>query len=122
MKSSDCIFSSQVLSPCNQNCNCDFIQFAPICGENNVTYISSCHAGCADEISFENGTKLFTNCQCVNFTVDSTSNETFNGGSAVPGACPIDCMPKFYIFFVFLCINKFIGGTEGTANFLLGMR
>jgi solute carrier organic anion transporter family, member 5A len=31
-------------------------------------------------------------------------------------------MPKFIMFLSFLCLNKFIGGTEGAANFLLGVR
>lgn len=88
-----------------------------------MTYISSCHAGCTDEITFENGTKIFTNCQCINSTeTDIIDGTGFSGGSATTGACPIDCMPKFIMFFVFLCINKFIGGTEGAANFLLGIR
>lgn len=38
------------------------------------------------------------------------------------GVCPIDCMSEFYMFFIILCLNKFIGGTEGSSNFLLGIR
>lgn len=114
-------FSFEKFSTCNQDCKCDFVQYAPICGENNVTYVSSCHAGCTDEFTDKNGTKTFSNCICVN---SPSENETshFTGGSATQNACPLDCMPKFIVFFVFLCINKFIGGTEGTANFLLGVR
>ena len=113
-------YSSNISSLCNANCNCDYVQYSPICGENNVTYISSCHAGCNVELIKEDGTALFKNCQCINST--NFSDENFTGGTATLGACPIDCMPKFIAFFIFLCINKFIGGTEGTANFLLGIR
>lgn len=105
-------FSSQTsLETCSQNCHCDYVRFSPICGSNNVTYISACHAGCSDEIEYENGTKLFTDCKCIE-----------GNGNAIPGACALDCMPKFIMFLIVLCINKFIGGTEGAANFLLGVR
>jgi len=96
-----------------------------------VTYISSCHAGCSNKIELENGTKSYTNCQCIDpresddigiLSMTTQSYASGSGGSASEGACPIDCMPKFYVFIVILCINKFIKGTEGTANFLLGMR
>jgi Organic Anion Transporter Polypeptide (OATP) family len=29
---------------------------------------------------------------------------------------------QFYIFLIVVCINKFIGGTEGATNFLMGLR
>lgn len=114
------MFSSQNFSSCNINCNCDYVQYAPICGDNNLTYASSCHAGCSDEFEDENGTKIFINCRCINST--SSGSDNSNGGFASVGACPLDCMPKFFMFFVILCLNKFFEGTEGTANFLLGMR
>lgn len=115
------LISSQTFLPCNANCNCDFVQYSPVCGGNDVTYISSCHAGCSGETTLENGTKLFTNCRCINATNEILVDKAF-GGSATSGACPIDCMPQFLPFLIFLCIEKFIGGTEMTANFLLGIR
>lgn len=32
---------------CNSYCNCDFVKYSPVCGENDKTYISPCHAGCS---------------------------------------------------------------------------
>lgn len=43
-------------------------------------------------------------------------------GSAKPSPCPVDCLNHFYILLAVMCINKFIGGTEGATNFLMGLR
>lgn len=51
----------------------------------------------------------------------STGSQNFEK-TARSGVCPVDCMSEFYMFFIVLCINKFIGGTEGSSNFLLGIR
>lgn len=34
---------------CNSACACDYVRYSPVCGENNMTYISACHAGCKME-------------------------------------------------------------------------
>ena len=31
---------------CNVNCGCTSKEYTPVCGDNNVTYFSPCHAGC----------------------------------------------------------------------------
>lgn len=111
-------FSSQNISTCNENCNCNAVQFSPVCGENNVTYLTSCHAGCLTEIELEKDEKMFSNCSCID---SSDPGQTF-GGTATTGACLVDCMPKFYFYLIFLCLNKFLGGCEATANFLLAIR
>lgn len=42
--------SSIDLTPtCNSNCNCDYVKYSPVCGEDGNTYISPCHAGCKDD-------------------------------------------------------------------------
>ena len=43
-------------SSCNLNCNCDYVKYAPVCGEDDHTYISACHAGCTE--SFEKDEKI----------------------------------------------------------------
>lgn len=48
------------------NCNCDYVKYSPVCGENNITYISSCHAGCKNEIDSGNLTKIYEDCSCIN--------------------------------------------------------
>lgn len=43
---------------CNIDCKCDYVKYAPVCGIDNQTYISPCHAGCDGESILENGSKV----------------------------------------------------------------
>lgn len=46
---------------CNEDCNCDYVTFNPVCTEAGNTFISACHAGCT---SVEVGTvKNFSQTQ-----------------------------------------------------------
>lgn len=44
---------------CSQDCHCDYVSNAPVCGDDGRTYISACHAGCTTEGG------VFGNCSCV---------------------------------------------------------
>lgn len=56
-------------------------------------------------------------------TDDDPSDRYYQlAGTAVSGSCPVDCMTPFYMFLVMVALNKFIGGTESAANFLVGLR
>lgn len=35
-----------VITECNSNCQCSPSDWDPICGENGITYVSPCLAGC----------------------------------------------------------------------------
>lgn len=43
-------------------------------------------------------------------------------GTAVTGACPIDCLQKFHIFLAVVCLLKFSGATGRASNFLVSVR
>uniref|UniRef100_A0A1L8DDZ5 Solute carrier organic anion transporter family member n=2 Tax=Nyssomyia neivai TaxID=330878 RepID=A0A1L8DDZ5_9DIPT len=106
------------LTSCNSNCHCDYVKYAPVCGEDKHTYISACHAGCTDQIDTGLNTtmKLFTNCSCI------PSTDAFSGGTATPGACPVDCKREFHMFLIVMCLLKFLGSTGMATNFLICIR
>ncbi|XP_054738862.1 solute carrier organic anion transporter family member 74D-like [Anastrepha obliqua] len=54
-----------LIATCNSACYCDYVQFSPVCGENNMTYISPCHAGCKEEVLEAGGKKLYNDCSCI---------------------------------------------------------
>ena len=109
------------LGTCNSDCHCDYVKYAPVCGEDQRTYISACHAGCTERTVFDatqNTTRtIFENCSCIPGLNNAT---TF--GTATPGACPIDCSREFHIFLFVMCFLKFLGSSGMSTNFLVGVR
>ena len=45
--------SDELVSSCNDGCNCTSTIFEPVCGEDGLTYFSPCRAGC--DKYYENG-------------------------------------------------------------------
>ncbi|XP_003470373.2 solute carrier organic anion transporter family member 1B3 [Cavia porcellus] len=86
--------TNATLSYCNLDCNCDESQWEPICGDNGMTYLSPCLAGCTSRGSSENST-MFYNCSCLEISGFKSKNY-----SAHLGECPRDnhCKMKLYIF------------------------
>ncbi|KAL5284966.1 hypothetical protein ACFFRR_006968 [Megaselia abdita] len=79
---------------CNMNCGCEFAPYSPMCGADQKTYISPCHAGCS-EAYLEGGQWSYRNCSCVPDGIES-------------GSCPVDCERSFKIYIVVLCLFKFL--------------
>uniref|UniRef100_A0A336MET7 Solute carrier organic anion transporter family member n=1 Tax=Culicoides sonorensis TaxID=179676 RepID=A0A336MET7_CULSO len=113
------VMENSNLSLCNNDCNCDYIKYTPICGIDNKTYISPCHAGCKEINTLDNGMRVYTNCSCIDKIQASDDSFAYD---AITGVCQVDCMPQFYMFLIIMCFNKFLGGTEGSSNFLIGIR
>ncbi|XP_053963172.1 solute carrier organic anion transporter family member 3A1-like isoform X1 [Anastrepha ludens] len=59
---------------CNSDCHCDYVRYSPVCGENNMTYISPCHAGCKKQHKTASGRKIYFDCSCI-------PNNSFNQSS-----------------------------------------
>lgn len=63
---------------CNSACGCDYVPYSPVCGENNMTYISPCHAGCQKQHVTSTGKKYFFDCSCVpSLNTSANGNSTF---------------------------------------------
>ncbi|XP_073801949.1 solute carrier organic anion transporter family, member 1F1 isoform X3 [Danio rerio] len=85
---------SDVLPSCNADCGCPDLQWDPVCGENGVTYISPCHAGC-NSTQGAGWNKTFHDCRCIQSWGLSVGNS-----SAVLGQCSRDpnCNQMIYVF------------------------
>ncbi|XP_039249846.2 solute carrier organic anion transporter family member 4A1-like [Styela clava] len=76
-------------SLCNTDCACDLNpHFNPVCGGNNITYFSPCHAGCS-AVNL-NGEKVFRNCACI-----AEADLNF----VQPGKCSVTCQWQNLILF-----------------------
>ncbi|XP_012680738.2 solute carrier organic anion transporter family member 2A1 [Clupea harengus] len=77
---------------CYSDCSCASSAFNPVCGSNNVEFISPCHAGCSNYTKDPTNSfrvQAYTNCSCVGW------------GSARPGSCGNSC-PHFLFPVMFL--------------------
>ncbi|XP_073733995.1 solute carrier organic anion transporter family member 1B3 [Callorhinus ursinus] len=103
------------LSYCNSDCNCDENHWEPVCGDNGITYMSPCLAGCKSS----NGNKtsmVFYNCSCVEVTGVQNKNN-----SVTLGECPRDsqCTKKFYIYSLVQVLNYFFSSLGSTPTVML---
>uniref|UniRef100_A0A8C0IN71 Solute carrier organic anion transporter family member n=1 Tax=Chelonoidis abingdonii TaxID=106734 RepID=A0A8C0IN71_CHEAB len=76
--------STQSQAKCPTECSCSKYLFHPVCGDNNVEYISPCDAGCTNSIVNSSTPKqIYVNCSCIH---------TKNGqSSAKTGSCLVSC-------------------------------
>ncbi|CAK6443618.1 unnamed protein product [Pipistrellus nathusii] len=103
------------LSYCNSDCNCDESEWEPVCGDNGITYISPCLAGCKSS-SGNKKSMVFYNCSCVEATgFQNKSN------SVILGACPRDgqCIKKFYMYIVVQILNSFTSSLGSVSTIML---
>ncbi|XP_039524431.1 solute carrier organic anion transporter family member 1C1-like isoform X1 [Pimephales promelas] len=110
--------SSDVLTSCNADCGCPDLQWDPVCGQNGVTYISPCHAGC----SSTHGTgqnMTFLHCACVQSWGMSAGNS-----SAVLGQCSREsrCTVMFYIHLALESLAFFVYCLGTVPFFIISLR
>uniref|UniRef100_A0A8C4XZN0 Solute carrier organic anion transporter family member n=1 Tax=Gopherus evgoodei TaxID=1825980 RepID=A0A8C4XZN0_9SAUR len=90
-----------LLADCNRDCDCSIKVWDPVCGENGITYVSPCLAGCRAS----DGTRKYTvfeNCTCVAASGFSSGNV-----SAVLGQCDkeanCDMMLQYFLILSIVC-------------------
>ncbi|XP_074020787.1 solute carrier organic anion transporter family member 1C1-like isoform X1 [Numenius arquata] len=111
-------YEQALFSECNSGCLCSKTDWDPICGENGVTYISACLAGCQASNGSGKNT-VFFNCSCVG-TLESPSQSS----SAVVGPCQKgnECPKMFLYFLVVSVITSYTLSVGGTPGYILLLR
>ncbi|XP_075717316.1 solute carrier organic anion transporter family member 2A1 [Rhinoderma darwinii] len=73
-------FSGSTNMTCIQQCACSEHTFHPVCGSDEVEYLSPCIAGCS---TFNTSSSVYTNCSCI--------SDSSLGATAQSGSCPVSC-------------------------------
>uniref|UniRef100_A0A8C2X582 Solute carrier organic anion transporter family member n=1 Tax=Cyclopterus lumpus TaxID=8103 RepID=A0A8C2X582_CYCLU len=99
---------------CNSNCFCSAGDWDPVCGENGITYVSPCLAGCTTSAGSGKNT-LFSNCSCVGVAGNLTAST---------GQCPHkdDCERMFPYFLALSVVTSFIISLGGTPGYMFLIR
>nr|XP_029511813.1 solute carrier organic anion transporter family member 1C1-like [Oncorhynchus nerka] len=109
-----------LFSECNSGCLCSGSDWDPVCGENGITYVSPCLAGCTSSTGTGKNT-VFNQCRCV--AVTGAGSQPSNLTASL-GHCPIrDSCDTMFPYFLFLSvITSFIISLGGTPGFMLLIR
>ncbi|XP_072000870.1 solute carrier organic anion transporter family member 1B3-like [Engystomops pustulosus] len=105
----------QLLSSCNADCSCSSQQWDPVCGANNITYLSACLAGCKS--STGSGKHIvYQSCSCI----ESMGFPSVNS-SVVLGLCPRSdgCERMFLIYVISQIFTTFIFAIGGSAAYVI---
>ncbi|CAI5786434.1 solute carrier organic anion transporter family member 1C1-like isoform X2 [Podarcis lilfordi] len=105
-------------SACNLNCNCATNQWDPVCGEDGMTYVSPCFAGCKAVTGSRKDT-VFQNCSCI-----EKGDSGLRNSSAVLGECPRtdSCSRNFIYYAVIKTVASFFYALGGTPFYMIMIR
>ncbi|XP_054909363.1 solute carrier organic anion transporter family member 3A1 [Poeciliopsis prolifica] len=103
---------------CISHCNCFTSSISPVCGSNEVTYLSACFAGCTRTGASHTASNIsqnLTSCTCI-----SSKN---GPGTATPGKCPLPgCQEVFLIFLSVICVCSLVGAMAQTPSVIVLIR
>ncbi|XP_072242213.1 solute carrier organic anion transporter family member 1C1-like [Leuresthes tenuis] len=107
-----------LLADCNLGCMCSKREWDPVCGDNGITYVSPCLAGCTSSTGSGRNT-VFDNCSCIAGGNNQPANLT-----ATPGQCSHreNCDKVFPYFLALSVLSSFIISLGGTPGFMLLVR
>ncbi|XP_065598600.1 solute carrier organic anion transporter family member 1C1-like [Cyrtonyx montezumae] len=107
-----------IFSDCNSDCKCSTDVWDPVCGDNGITYISACLAGCTASVG-QGKNMVFHNCSCLE------ADSSWSGNNSVTlGQCPKsdDCSMMFIYYTVIQVLSGFCYALAGTPAYLIMYR
>uniref|UniRef100_A0A8C6HL55 Solute carrier organic anion transporter family member n=1 Tax=Mus spicilegus TaxID=10103 RepID=A0A8C6HL55_MUSSI len=105
---------NKVLADCNTRCSCLTNTWDPVCGDNGLSYMSACLAGCEKSVGM--GTHMvFQNCSCI---------QSSGNSSAVLGLCKKgpECANKLQYFLIMSVIGSFIYSITAIPGYMVLLR
>ncbi|CAF1605241.1 unnamed protein product [Rotaria sp. Silwood1] len=91
---------------CSNSCHCASHIYEPICYQEQITYLSPCHAGC----TFINGTD-YSNCTCLP-----------KGQNVRSGSCQNKCFTETFLFLLILFVVTFFQTLMATPQLIIILR
>uniref|UniRef100_A0A8C0FAH2 Solute carrier organic anion transporter family member n=1 Tax=Bubo bubo TaxID=30461 RepID=A0A8C0FAH2_BUBBB len=107
-----------LLAGCNRDCDCPLKIWDPVCGNNGITYVSPCLAGC--KASRGTGKSMvFENCTCVAASGFSSPNV-----SAILGQCDGEenCDKMLHYFLILTLVCSFIFSLAAMPGYMVLIR
>uniref|UniRef100_A0A672TJJ2 Solute carrier organic anion transporter family member n=1 Tax=Strigops habroptila TaxID=2489341 RepID=A0A672TJJ2_STRHB len=105
------------MASCNADCSCKLDQWDPVCGDNGITYMTACFAGCKSSTG-TGKTMVFHNCSCV-----EEQGHGLGNSSAVLGQCQRESCTKAFPYFLALqTACAFILALGGTPTYMIMFR
>lgn len=113
----DTFRDNSFFSSCNAGCSCSDLQWDPVCGANNITYMSACLAGCKSS-SGSGRNMVYQDCSCI----ESMGLRSVNS-SVVRGSCPPSdsCSRMFLIYVISSVFTTFVHALGGSASYVIVM-
>ncbi|XP_027694634.1 solute carrier organic anion transporter family member 1C1-like isoform X2 [Vombatus ursinus] len=111
-------YERALFSKCNSGCTCSKTEWDPICGENGITYVSACLAGCQTSTGSGKNT-IFYNCTCVGVTESKSGNSSGMVGRCQKGN---ECSKMFLYFLIISVITSYTLSVGGTPGYILLLR
>ncbi|XP_076801290.1 solute carrier organic anion transporter family member 4C1-like isoform X2 [Clavelina lepadiformis] len=109
-------------APCNAPCSCQNEFYKPVCGADDLTYFSPCHAGCHSSLDESEYFKLYSNCSCVaSNAIDNNSKVLDTASTATSGFCENSC-ENVKIFLPLIFFLAFIVFQTHTAATVITFR
>ncbi|XP_027518394.1 solute carrier organic anion transporter family member 1A2-like isoform X2 [Corapipo altera] len=107
-----------LLAGCNRDCDCSLKTWDPVCGNNGITYVSPCLAGCKSSRGTGRSV-VFENCTCVAASGFSSQNV-----SAILGQCDEDenCDKMLHYFLILSLVCSFIFSLAAMPGYMVLMR